>query len=54
MAATYAVQILTGSGPTFTTVTSIRLRTDDANTADLTNPCIIGASLTYSYRTISS
>lgn len=49
MAATYAVQILTGAGPTFTTVTSIRLRTDDANTADLTNPCIIDSVLRYSY-----
>lgn len=38
MVATYSIERLTGAGPTATVVTTVRLRTDDANTADLTNP----------------
>src|SRR5690348_6482593 len=41
MVASYAVIRLTGSGPTQTSVSNVRLRTDDANTADLTNPAKI-------------
>lgn len=44
MVATYAVERLTGAGPTVTVVTNVRLRTDDANTADLTNPVVFSAS----------
>lgn len=49
MVATYTISRLTGSGPTVTTVTNVRLRTDDANTADLTNPCLIDTVLRRSY-----
>lgn len=44
MVATYSIERLTGAGPTATVVTSVRLRTDDANTADLTNPVVFSAS----------
>lgn len=50
MAASYSVSFRNGVSPgTATTITNARLRTDDNNTADLTNPCIIGSSLNYSY-----
>jgi len=50
MVATVNVQRMTGSGPTYTTVTTARLRTDDANTADTTNPIPIPTSgFKYSY-----
>lgn len=49
MVATYAVQRGIGVGPTWSTVTSVRLRTDDTNTADLTNPCLIDSVLRRSY-----
>lgn len=40
MAATVSIQRITGApaSKTYTTVTNVRLRTDDANTQDLTNP----------------
>jgi len=41
MVASYAIIRLTGAGPTQTSVSNVRLRTDDANTADLTNPAKI-------------
>jgi len=44
MVATVVVKRMTGAGPTYTTVTAVRLRTDDANTADTTNPIPIHAS----------
>lgn len=44
MVATYSIERLTGAGPTATVVTNVRLRTDDANTADLTNPVVFSAS----------
>ena len=49
MTATYAVKRGTGAGPTWTTVTATRLRSDDANTADLTNPVLIDNVLRRSY-----
>lgn len=50
MAAVYAVQRYTGSGSgSAATVTNVRLRTDDANTSDLANPCIIDTVVRYSY-----
>jgi hypothetical protein len=51
MVATYEVQRITGSAgsPTRTTVTTVRLRTDDANTADITNPCLIDSVLRRSF-----
>lgn len=49
MVGTYAVQRGIGASPTWSTVTSVRLRTDDANTADLTNPCLIDSVLRRSY-----
>lgn len=49
MVATYSISRLTGAGPTVTTVTNVRLRTDDTNTADLTNPCLIDSVLRRSY-----
>lgn len=44
MVGTYSVERGTGAGPTWATVTTVRLRTDDANTADLTNPVVFSAS----------
>jgi hypothetical protein len=49
LVATYSVSRLTGAGPTVTTVTNVRLRSDDANTADLTNPVLIDSVLRRSY-----
>jgi len=50
MAAVYTVERLTGAAPgTPATITNCRLRTDDANTQDLTNPVPIDASLKRSY-----
>jgi len=50
VAATYAVQRYTGVSPgSAATITNCRLRTDDANTSDLTNPCIIDTVKRYSY-----
>lgn len=49
MAATIVVQRMTGVTPTYTTVTDVRLRTDDANTADNTNPVPIDTVLRRSY-----
>lgn len=49
MAATYQVVFLNDAGPTETVITNARFRSDDANTADLTNPCIIDTSVRYSY-----
>lgn len=50
MVATVVVQRLTGATPTESTVTAVRLRTDDANTADTTNPVPIpSAGFKYSY-----
>lgn len=43
------VVILTGAGPTETTVSNVRFRTDDANASDLVNPCKIKATLTRSF-----
>lgn len=44
MVATVTVKRMTGAGPTYTTVAAVRLRTDDANTADATNPIPIHPS----------
>lgn len=50
MAASYSIAFRNAASPgTQTTISNARLRTDDNNTADLTNPCIIGSSLNYSY-----
>lgn len=51
MTATYAVIFLNGAAPTptQTAISSIRFRTDDNNTADLTNPCKIKNVLTRSF-----
>jgi hypothetical protein len=49
LVATYEIVRVTGSGPTLTVVSNVRLRTDDANTADLTNPCKIKAVKTRSF-----
>jgi len=52
MVATVNVQRITGpsGSKVYTTVTSVRLRTDDANTADTTNPIPIpSSSFKYSY-----
>jgi len=49
MGATYAVQRGTGAGPTWATVSNVRFRADDANTSDLTNPCIIDTVLRHSF-----
>lgn len=49
MSATYAVQEGIGSGPTWSTITNARFRTDDTNTQDLTNSCIIDNVKRYSY-----
>ncbi len=49
MAAVYTVERLTGAGPSPGTVTNVRLRTDDTNTQDLTNPVPIAGVLKRSY-----
>ena len=53
MVATYAVQRITGTSgaPVRTTVTESRFRTDDTNTLDLTNACLIDSVTRYSYWT---
>lgn len=45
MAATYAVQRGTGVGPSWATVTTVRLHSADDNAADLNTPCIIDTSV---------
>lgn len=49
MAAAYTVERGVGAGPTWSTVTNVRLRTDDVNTQDLTNPVPIAGALKRSY-----
>lgn len=50
MAATYQVVHLNGVSPgTQTVITNARFRTDDNNTSDLTNPCLIDTVLRYSF-----
>jgi len=45
LAATYAVQRGTGAGPSWSTVTNVRLHSSDSNVADLTTPVIIDTSV---------
>lgn len=49
MVATYDVVLLNGAVLTETVITNGRFRTDDANTADLTNPCLIDSVKRRSY-----
>ena len=49
MALVYTVERGTGAGPSWATVTNVRLRTDDTNTQDLTNPVPIAGALKRSY-----
>lgn len=49
MAAAYTVERGTGAGPSWAAAANMRLRTDDTNTQDLTNPVPIAGSLKRSY-----